>query len=126
MASKGLGIQTILVLTAAVLFFGLIVTIYTESPLRDLIDEGADTVGDSTGHVIEVEGRCSDKHRRAGPFLPGNHPDPGGLKGRGALGEPGRRKHHRERSDRGAQRVPGVESAEGFLDPGTSSLNTTG
>ena len=57
MASKGLGIQTILVLTAAVLFFGLIVTIYTESPLRDLIDEGADTVGDSTGHVIEVEDR---------------------------------------------------------------------
>jgi len=54
-ASKGLGIQTILVLTAAVLFFGLIVTIYTESPLRDLIDEGADTVGDSTGHVIELE-----------------------------------------------------------------------
>ena len=55
MASKGLGIQTILVLTAAVLFFGLIVTIYTESPLRNLIDEGADTVGDSTGYVIELE-----------------------------------------------------------------------
>ena len=93
----------------------------------------------------ETVRRCSNKHRRAGPFLPGNHPDPGGLKGRGALGEPGRRKHHRERSDRGAwferrdvsfvitrelcslerQRVLGVESAEGFLDPGTSYLNTT-
>ena len=34
--------------------------------------------------------RCSDKHRRANPFLLGNQPTPGGLNGRGALGEPGR------------------------------------
>ena len=34
--------------------------------------------------------RCSDKHRRAGPFLPAGQLTPGGLKGRGTLGEPGR------------------------------------
>ena len=29
--------------------------------------------------------RCSDKHRRAGPSLPGNQSIPGGPKGRGTL-----------------------------------------
>ena len=29
--------------------------------------------------------RCSDKHRRAGPSLPGNQSNPGGPKGRGTL-----------------------------------------
>ena len=60
-----------------------------------------------------------------GPFLPTDWPGPGGLKGRGTLDEPGRREHHREQCDRGAQRVPGVESAEGFLDSSTPYLNTT-
>ena len=46
------------------------------------------TTSDRPGHPpsrATARGRrCSDKHRRAGPCLPGNHPDPGGLNGRGA------------------------------------------
>ena len=37
-----------------------------------------------------ARGRCLNKHGRAGPFLPVTKPTPSGLKGRGALGEPGR------------------------------------
>ena len=48
-------------------------------------------------------------------FLPASQLNPGGLKGRDTLDEPGRRKHRREQRDRGAQRVLGVERAEGFL-----------
>ena len=82
--------------------------------------------------------RYSDTHRPMSQFLLANQLTPGGLKGRGTLDEPGRRKHHREQRDRGAwferrlrepsfvitrerrslgrQRVLGVERAEGFLD----------
>jgi len=49
-----------------------------------------------------AERRCSDKHRRASLFLPGNQPNPGGLKGRGALGDPRRRKHCRPPRGRSA------------------------
>ena len=61
------------------------------------------------------DGAISDKHRPAGQFLPANQLNPGGLKGRGALGEPRRRKHCRAQRARSAQRAAGVESAEGFL-----------
>jgi len=37
-----------------------------------------------------------------------------GLKGAAALGEPQRRKDHRERSDRGPQRAVGAERSWGF------------
>ena len=37
-----------------------------------------------------ARGRCLNKHGRPEPFLPATKPNPGGLKGRGALGEPGR------------------------------------
>ena len=48
-------------------------------------------------------------------FMPASQLTPGGLKGRGALGEPRRRKHYRAQRARSAQRAAGVESAEGFL-----------
>ena len=50
-------------------------------------------------------------------FLPADQLTPGGLKGRGALGEPQRRKHYRAQRARSAQRAAGAESAEGFLRP---------
>ena len=52
--------------------------------------------------TAERRRRCSNTDRPVGPFLPTDRPGPGGLKGRGALGEPGRCKHLREQRDRGA------------------------
>ena len=49
------------------------------------------SVAEAQKSVPPVARRCSDKHRRAGPCLPGNHPDPGGLNGRGAAWR--RRRH---------------------------------
>ena len=46
--------------------------------------------------------RCSDKDCPAGLFLLADRPGPGGLKGRGALDEPRRRKHYRPHRGRSA------------------------
>ena len=46
--------------------------------------------------------RCLDKDCPVGPFLPADRPGPGGLKGRGTLDEPRRRKHHRPHRGRSA------------------------
>ena len=50
-------------------------------------------LNDRLGHELGVEytrfdRRCSDEDSPVGPFLPANQLTPGGLKGRGALGEP--------------------------------------
>lgn len=57
--SNGLGIKTVLILVVAILFAGFIQTLYTESPLRQLIDEGAGSVSNQTDYTISI----SDKDR---------------------------------------------------------------
>ena len=112
---------------------------FVHCPLTPGLADGQPVLLTASGHVKRAcssDSRCSDKDRPVGLFLPADWPGPGGLKGRDTLDEPGRRKHHREQRDRGAwferrdasfvitrelcslerQRVPGVESAEGFLD----------
>ena len=81
----------------------------------DVAPSGIRRAGASTSPASRSR-QCSDTDRLLGPFLPVDRPGPGGLKGRGTFDGPGRRKHHREQRDRGAQRVPGVERAEGFLN----------
>ena len=94
---------------------------------RPTASSGACGLESTVGGRREAGRRCLDKHRPTSRFLPATKPNPGGLKGRGTLGEPRRSRRPAPRAREGnalpvkqAEREPAAPSSSRRRAPTTA------